>query len=118
MKRVFLFIVVGLLMSVHLLAQNPGQQFTDRMNHIFQYVDKSRITTGLLSDYGLMIVDPSYFDGVPANSNFVSMDTWSFLYSSMFTSRINNNVSLTIPETVFEQIENATHSTATPLAMI
>ncbi|MDR2886829.1 MAG: hypothetical protein LBV26_02330 [Bacteroidales bacterium] len=40
--------------------------FTVRMSHIFQPVDKSRITTGLLADYGLQMADPEYFNGVPA----------------------------------------------------
>ena len=74
---------------------DPGHDFVCRMNHIFQYVDKSRITTGLLSDYGLQMVEPKYFDGVPSDSNYVSMDTWRMLYSGMFSSKINNNVSLT-----------------------
>jgi len=118
MKNQFLFLTTGLLMSMHLSAQNPGQDFIDRMNHIFQYVDMSKIATGLLSDYGLQVVEPEYFDGVPADSNYVSMDTWRMLYSGMFTSRINNNASLTNPEVVFAQIFNAAHSTAVPVAMM
>ena len=97
-------------------VKSAEQEFTDRMNHIFQHVDKSRITTGLLSDYGLQLVEPEYFDGVPADSNYVNMSTWKMLYAGMFTSKINNNVSLTFPETVFEQIDNASHSTASPVA--
>ncbi|MDR2886827.1 MAG: hypothetical protein LBV26_02320, partial [Bacteroidales bacterium] len=92
--------------------------FIVRMNHIFQPVDKSRVATGLLADYGLQMADPEYFNGVPADSNFVDMDTWRMLYSGMFTSRINNNVSITNPETVFTQIDNATHATAVPVAMM
>ena len=97
---------------------DPAVDFVCRMNHIFQYVDKNRITTGLLSDYGLQIADPAYFDGIIADSNYVSMDTWRMLYYGLFSSKINNNVSLTIPETVFDQIDNATHSTAAPVAMM
>jgi len=105
-------------MAVYLSAQTPRQDFTNRMNHIFQYVDKSRVATGLLSDYGLQILEPNYFNGVPADSNYVDMDAWKMLYSGMFTSKINNNVSLSDPETVFAQIENSTHVTAAPLAMM
>jgi hypothetical protein len=36
------------------------------MEYIFEHVDKSKITTGLLVDYGLQIIAPEYFDGVPA----------------------------------------------------
>ena len=118
MKKVFITLVAGLMMTSYLSAQNPGQEYTDRMNHIFQYVDKNKISTGLLSDYGLQMVEPEYFDGIPADSNYVNMDTWRMLYSGMFTSKINNLVSLTDPETVFAQIENAAHVTAVPVAMM
>ena len=97
---------------------NPAQDFTCRMNHIFQYVNKSRIATGLLSDYGLQMAEPVYFNGILGDSNFVDMDTWRMLYSGMFTSKINNNVNLTAPETIFDLIENATHTDATPVAMM
>ena len=88
------------------------------MNHIFQYVDKSRITSGLLSDYGLQIIEPKYFNGMPADSNYVDMNTWKMLYAGIYTSKINNNISLTSPETVFTQIDNATHADAVPVAMM
>jgi len=45
-------------------------------------------------------------------------DTWRMLYSGMFSSKINNNVTLTDPETVFDLIDNATHSSAVPVAMM
>ena len=91
MNRKFLLLVVGIKITVHLTAQNPGQDFVDRMNHIFQYVNKNKIATGLLSDYGLQIVEPKYFNGVPADSNYVDMDALKMLYSGMFTSKINSN---------------------------
>jgi len=118
MKRVFFLLAAGLMITGNLLAQNPGQDFTNRMNHIFQYVDKSKVTTGLLSDYGLQFVEPKYFNGVPADSNYVDMDTWRMLYSGMFSSKINNNVSLADPETIFDAIDNATHAIAVPVVMM
>ena len=112
MNRKIIFLVAGIMIAFNLTAQTPGQDFTNRMNHIFQYVDKSKIATGILSDYGLQILEPKYFNGVPADSNYVDMDAWKMLYSGMFTSKINNNVSLSDSETVFAQIENATQFTA------
>ena len=73
MKKVFFYLAAGLMIAGNLLAQNPGQVYTNKMNHIFQQVNKSRITTGLLSDYGLMFADPEKFNGVPADSNYVNM---------------------------------------------
>jgi len=107
MKTKIFLLAMGILMTKNLLAQNLGQTtYSDRMNQIFQSVDKSKISTGLLCDYGLQMVEPKYFNGVPADSNFVSMDTWRMLYSGMYMSKINNNVSLTAPVTVFDQIDN------------
>ena len=118
MKTKVLLFLAGWMITSNLLSQNPGQDYTNQMNYIFQYVDKNRITTGLLSDYGLQFIEPDVFNGVPADSNYVNMDTWKMLYSGIYTSKINNNISMTLPETVFTQIDNATHSTAVPLAMM
>jgi hypothetical protein len=38
------------------------------------------------------------------------MDTWKMLHVGIFTSRINNNISLILPETTFTQIDNATQT--------
>jgi hypothetical protein len=51
MKTKILILFACLAGSGFLRAQDPGQAYLDRMNYIFQYVDKSRIATGLLSDY-------------------------------------------------------------------
>jgi hypothetical protein len=118
MKTKIFLSAIGLIIAGNLSAQDPGQEYTDRMNYIFQQTNKSRIATGLLSDYGLQMVEPAYFNGVPADSNYVDMDTWKMLYSGIYTSKINNNISLTLPETVFSQIDNATHTTAVPVAMM
>jgi len=83
----FLTIVVG-----NTMAQDANQAYTDAMNTIFQQIDKSKITTGLLIDYGLQIVDPEYFNGVPADSNYVDMDTWISLYCSIYDAKINDRI--------------------------
>ena len=108
----FLAIIIG-----NMTAQDANQAYTDAMNAIFQKVDKSKITTGLLVDYGVQVVDPEAFNGVPADSNYVNMDTWKMLYGGIYSSKINNNVNLTLPETVFATINNAPGSPV-PLAMM
>jgi hypothetical protein len=118
MKSKIFLLTAWLTITSSVLAQNPAQEYKTRMDHIFMYMDKSRITTGLLSDYGLQMVDPVYFNGIPADSNYVDMDIWKQLYIGMYGSKINSNVSLTAPETVYNQIEKAVHSTATPIAVM
>jgi hypothetical protein len=96
----------------------PGQEYTNRINYIFQYVDTSKITTGLLIDYGLQMIAPEYFDGVPADSNYVDMDTWKMLYLGIYSSKINNNANLVLPDTIFNRIDNASYTNAVPVAMM
>ena len=42
MKRKIIFLAAGIMMAVNLSAQTPGQDFTNRMNHIFQYGMKNK----------------------------------------------------------------------------
>ena len=60
-------------------SRDPWQDYICKMNRIFQHVDKNKIATGLLSDYGLQMVDPTCFNGIPADSNYVSIDTINFI---------------------------------------
>jgi len=92
--------------------------FAEQMEHIFQHVNKNQIPTGLLSDWGLQLVEPYAFDGTPSDTNFVTMDTWRMLYFGMVASQVNNNITMTLPDTVFVRIRNASHATAVPLAMM
>ena len=69
-------------LSISSIAQDFNQQYTDTMNYIFQKVDKSKITTGLLADYGLQIMAIEAFNGVPADSNYVSIT--NCLYQILF----------------------------------
>ena len=104
-----------MLSAVSLVAE---QTFVERMNHIFQHVNKTQIPTGLLSDFGLQLVYPYAFDGTPSDTNFVAMDTWRMLYATLFSSQVNGNISMIFPETVFDRIDSATHPSAVPLAMM
>ena len=52
-----------------------AQSYNETINTIFEHVDKSKITTGLLSDYGVQMVDIESFNGIPTDSNYVDIDT-------------------------------------------
>jgi hypothetical protein len=92
MKRVIFLITASVILTSHLTAQTPNSDFSNRMNRIFQLADKSKVATGLLSDYGLQMVDPKYFNGLPADSNYVDMDTWRLLYSVWIKKNKKNNI--------------------------
>ena len=51
------------------------QMKTRQLSKVFQHVDKSRVTTGLLYDYGLHLIDPVYYDGVAlTDENYIDME--------------------------------------------
>jgi hypothetical protein len=82
-------------------------------------MDKSKITSGLLSDYSVELVEIAPFNGVLSDTNYVDASTWVKLYCSIYDARINNLISLETPETVAEQFKNATAANnAVPLAVM
>ncbi|MDR1198946.1 MAG: hypothetical protein LBK94_08070, partial [Prevotellaceae bacterium] len=122
MRTKTFLLISGLLFTINSFAQisrfDPGQEYTDRMDYIFEHVDKSKITTGLLSDYGLHLIEPDYFDGVPADSNYVDMDTWKMLYLGMATSKINKFAKIASPDTVFAVIDKMSYRSSVPVAIM
>ncbi|MDR0438435.1 MAG: T9SS type A sorting domain-containing protein [Bacteroidales bacterium] len=116
MKKIITLIVLCVILLHQTFAQKS--EFTNRMNHIFQYVDKNKIATGLLSDYGLWLVEPEVFNGTLSDSTYVDMLTWKMLYDGLFESQINTNIKMALPDDVFKQIDKAIHPTAVPVAMM
>ncbi|MEI7677034.1 MAG: hypothetical protein WCJ03_09660 [Bacteroidales bacterium] len=93
--------ITGLLLVYFIAGLGlKAQNYADTINHIFEHVDKTRITTGLLSDYGIQMVEFSNFNGIPADSNYVDINTWKKLYVGIYTSKINSNIYLDSPDDV------------------
>lgn len=65
---------------------NAYDLFREKMENIFEYVDKSQIPTGLLSDYGLKFIYPDSYNGVVCDSNYVSRVVWEMLYAGLYDS--------------------------------
>ena len=67
-------------------------------------MDHSRVITGLLSDYGLHVIPPEYYDGVLRDSNEVDISTWRSLYGGIYSSRFNGISNLPTQTNVFNTI--------------
>jgi hypothetical protein len=52
MKRLFLYL---LILSVVNKVQAQSTNYANRMNHIFGNIDKSKVTTGYLKEYGIKL---------------------------------------------------------------
>ena len=85
--------------------KNAYNLFREKMENIFEYVDKSQIPTGLLSDYGLKFIYPDSYNGVVCDSNYVSRVVWEMLYAGLYDSRINGKCQMQTPDEVYKQAE-------------
>lgn len=90
-----------------LLAQDTPDEYQERINYIFANVDPSKVTTGLLSDYGLQIIPPEYYDGVLRDSNEIDINAFRTLYAGMDNSRFNSTCQLPSQDTVFNAISQS-----------
>lgn len=66
--------------------------FSDRMNYIFQPLEKARVPNGLLLDYAMEFTELSHFNGsVLTDSNHVLPSEYSSIYNTLYLSRIHTN---------------------------
>lgn len=76
------------------------------MNSIYQNVDRSPVTTGLLKDYGLNLTDVSRYNGTIQPNNAVNRGEWQSLYSSLYFMKFNPNATLPSPASLNTAIAN------------
>ena len=96
MKQLTRLIGIILLLSLNLnLLQSQEVQdeemdldiiVKEKMDMIFEHIDKSKIETGLLSDYGCLLVNPYSYNGILSDTNYVSMEIWKILYFFIFST--------------------------------
>ncbi|QKG59068.1 T9SS type A sorting domain-containing protein (plasmid) [Hymenobacter sp. BRD128] len=73
--------------------QAPLTAFADSINAVFQAVDKSRIPSGILEEYGLQLIDHVPFTGSNGFSaaNQLDINRWRAIYGDLYGARINAN---------------------------
>jgi hypothetical protein len=87
-------------------AQNSNA-FQDDMNLVFQ-VNRNYVTTGLLKDYGLQLVELSNYNGTIQTNNIADRSAWQSIYSTLYYMKFNFIATLYSPAVV-----NSTLSTYT-----
>ena len=67
--------------------------FADAINDVFQSVDKNRVPSGILEEYGLQFIDHEPFTGTNGftAANQLDMNRWRAIYGDLDGARINNN---------------------------
>lgn len=92
-------------------AQNNN--YYNRMQHVFGNIDKAKVTTGYLKEFGVRFNTIEDYSGTNSANNFVDKTQWQSLYSSLYTMRVGTIAqNMTTTNTVFDflktQQENST----------
>lgn len=117
MKKVLLFCVF-VVFSTLLFSQTMEEEITNRMNYVFEKVNRGNVATGLLSNYGVQPIPLEYYDGIPADSNFVDIRIYTMLYVGVYGAKFNNNISLITPDELSQQIEEYPSGDAVPVGIM
>lgn len=102
MKKIIYLLMGLVLFNCKVQAQTyDTTQYYGKMNYVFHHVDKSQVSTGLLRDYGIEFLNLDNYTGtVLHDSNFVALDEWRMLYTSLYSSQINSNANMLYLDTV------------------
>jgi hypothetical protein len=98
-KHLLLVLLSGV--GLFCYGQNTPNAFADRINYIFQHVDKSQVPTGILQEYGIDFTNVNNYSGQLLNdSNQVTLNEWRYLYNSLYSAQINATANLLSPDSI------------------
>ncbi len=102
MKRLTTLCISLLLCITTAFAQSyDTTQFYGKNNFLFQHIDKTPISTGLLRDYGIDFQELDNYTGVALHdSNYTSLTDWRMLYASLYSQQINSTAGLLYLDTL------------------
>lgn len=94
-----------LLFLIKTIKAQDTTSFYGKSQYIFEHVDKNQISSGLLSEYGIEFLELANYNGtVLSDSNYVGMEEWRMLYTSLYSAQINNNVTMYGLDTVNNRV--------------
>lgn len=109
----FLFVLI----NVSSAQTYDTTQYYGKMNYVFTNVDKSLITTGILKDYGIEFLNlDNYTGAVLHDSNYVGLNEWRMLYTSMYSAQINSSDMPYLD--ALNQLINSYNYTAMPVTFV
>ncbi len=111
MKSRWISIVCLLCIALPAIASGTSEfsyaAFRAGMDSVFRYVDKQQVPTGILSDYGLHLIDPNPYNGVPSDTIQVDSEIWKILYTGLYYSKINDKAKIVDPTTLYPALDKS-----------
>ncbi len=113
MKKL-LILSLSILLVINSNAQIATTNYRSKIENIFQHIDKSQISTGLLSEYGLDFIKLDGFSGntLTAN-NYTSLADWRLIYGSIYTMQVQQNAALPTLASINTQVEQLNNAANT-----
>ena len=94
MKKNFL-IFLALLPSFMNAQLEVDTDWKTEINNIFQYLDKSKVTSGHLLDYAMEFTDITAYDGVVRDTNYVDLNVVGNIYKTLFMAKTSTDTTHT-----------------------
>jgi len=111
----FKFYLLSTALILGIESNCMGQTLSEQIQYMFTPLNKGRIPTGILLDYGVFLSSPYPFNGVLADSNYTTIDVVRNLYSGLYTSIVSSSVNIVNPDTFFERISTSMNSSPSEL---
>lgn len=100
-----LLILFFFLGAISVFAQNTN--YYNRMEHVFGAIEQSKVTTGLLKEFGVRLNEVEAYNGSGLDTtNWVDVTQWQSLYYSLYSMRVGTATTMIDPATVYAQIDN------------
>ncbi len=97
-------LMIAVLISYGLSAQLTN--YYNRMNHIFGSIDKTKVSTGYLKEFGIRLNEIEKFNGSLSNTNWMDESQWKSIYSSLYSMRVGSAASgMSPPSSVYANIQ-------------
>ncbi len=109
MKKLVAFLLLSCWACAGFAQSTPSARWQQHADSIFQYIDRSPVTTGILTNYGFALKDYNQFQGtaLTASNQLHSLVEWRLLYTAMQTSVFNSNANLPSLATANQRIAQA-----------
>lgn len=110
MKKLLFFVAAFLIMALPTVAQETDlseEEFKQKIDSVFEYVDMTSVETGILIEHGFNLLDPNVFNGQKPDSVYSNKEIMKALYAGLYDSRVNDYFSLEDSDSTFSKIDNA-----------
>lgn len=94
MKKLYL-LTLFLLPSLIFAQLEVDTDWKTEINNIFQYLDKSKVTSGHLLDYAMEFTDITAYDGVVRDTNYVDLNVVGNIYKTLYMAKTSTDTTHT-----------------------